>query len=75
MLVAASLFTIAHAGIADFRHPSVGKLAYALLAFGMGMLLGVEYDRLGIAALMATHFEFDTTALVLIRPLLPVRSA
>jgi membrane protease YdiL (CAAX protease family) len=75
ILIAALLFTIAHAAIADLRHPSAGKPAYALLALGMGMVLGVEYDRLGIAASMATHFAFDTTALVLIRPLLPVPSA
>jgi hypothetical protein len=36
ILIAALLFTIAHAAIADFRHPSAGKLAYALLALGMG---------------------------------------
>jgi CAAX amino terminal protease family. len=71
--IAALLFTIAHAAIADYRHPTLGKLAYAALAFGMGVLFGIEYDHLGIAASMATHFAFDTTALLLIRPLLPAR--
>ena len=71
--IAALLFTVVHAAIADYRHPTLGKLAYAALAFGMGVLLGIEYDHLGIAASMATHFAFDTTALTLIRPLLPTR--
>jgi hypothetical protein len=35
--------------------------------------LGLLYDRLGIAASMAGHFAFDTAALILIRPLLPIR--
>jgi hypothetical protein len=40
----------------------------------MGIVLGLEYERLGMAASMATHFAFvDPTALLLIRPLLPVR--
>ncbi len=71
ILVAAVLFMTAHAAIADFMHPTPGKLAYAALAFGMGIVLGLEYANLGIAASMATHFSFDTTALLLIRPLLP----
>jgi hypothetical protein len=39
----------------------------------MGLLLGVGHEHLGIAASIATHFAFDTTALLLIRPLLSVR--
>jgi CAAX protease family protein len=73
IVVASLLFTLAHSLIADFRHPTPGKLAYAALAFGMGILLGVLYDQLGIAASMGAHFAFDTTALLLIRPLLPAR--
>jgi membrane protease YdiL (CAAX protease family) len=74
ILIAATLFTVAHAAIADFRHPTPGKLAYALLAFAMGIVLGLEYEHLGIAASMATHFGFDTTALLAVRPLLSVRA-
>jgi len=48
-------------------------MAYDSLAFGVGLLLGLEYEHLGIAASMAAHFAFDLTALVCIRPLLPVR--
>ncbi len=73
ILIASVLFMLAHSVIADFRHPSPGKVAYAALALGMGILLGVLYDRLGIAASMGVHFAFDTTALVMIRPLLPAR--
>jgi membrane protease YdiL (CAAX protease family) len=72
--VASLLFMIAHAAIADFRHPSPGKLLYAVLALGMGVFLGLEYQRLGIAASMATHFAFDTTSLIFVRPLLPTRT-
>jgi membrane protease YdiL (CAAX protease family) len=61
------------AAIADFRHPSAGKMADDSLAFGVGLLLGLEYEHLGIAASMAAHFAFDLTALLCIRPLLPVR--
>jgi membrane protease YdiL (CAAX protease family) len=48
-------------------------MAYASLALGMSLLLGLEYEHLGIAASMAAHFAFDLTALVCIRPPLPVR--
>jgi uncharacterized protein len=71
ILVAAVLFTLAHSFIADFRHPTPGKAAYAALALGMGLLLGALYDQLGIAASMGAHFAFDTATLILIRPLLP----
>ena len=74
IVIASFLFTLAHAVIADFSHPTPAKLAYAALAFGMGIFLGLEFEHLGIAASMATHFAFDTTALFLIRPLLPARS-
>jgi uncharacterized protein len=73
IVVASILFMLAHSVIADFRHPSAGKLAYAALALGMGLILGVAYDRLGIAASMGIHFAFDTATLILIRPLLPNR--
>jgi uncharacterized protein len=73
IVVASILFMLAHSIIADFRHPSAGKFAYAALAFGMGLLLGVAYDRLGIAASMGIHFAFDTVTLILIRPLRPIR--
>lgn len=73
IVVASLLFTLAHAAIADFRHPTPGKIAYAALAFAMGLVLGFEYEHFGIAASMATHFAFDTTALAIVRPLLPVR--
>ena len=73
IVVASLLFMLAHSLIADFRHPTPGKVAYAVLAFGMGLLLGLLYDRLGIAASIATHFAFDTVALILISPLLPTR--
>ena len=71
IVVSSLLFMLAHSLIADFRHPTIGKAAYAVLAFTMGLLLGVMYDRLGIAASMGTHFAFDTAALLVIRPLLP----
>jgi hypothetical protein len=71
--VASVLFMLAHSLIADLRHPTPGKVAYALLALCMGLVLGLLYDRLGIAASMAAHFAFDTVALILIRPLLPIR--
>ena len=71
IVVASILFMLAHSIIADFRHPTPGKLAYAVLAFGMGLV--VAYDRLGIAGSMGIHFAFDTTTLLLIRPLLPAR--
>jgi CAAX protease family protein len=71
IVVAAVLFTLAHALIADFRHPTPGKAAYAGLALGMGILLGLLYERFGIAGSMGAHFAFDTTALILVRPLLP----
>jgi membrane protease YdiL (CAAX protease family) len=70
-VVASVLFMLAHSLIADFRHPTAGKAAYAVLALAMGLLLGVLYDRLGIVASMGTHFALDTAALTLIRPLLP----
>jgi membrane protease YdiL (CAAX protease family) len=70
-VVASVLFMLAHSLIADFRHPTAGKAAYAVLALAMGLLLGVLYDRLGIVASMGTHFALDTAALILIRPLLP----
>ena len=73
IVVASILFMLAHSIIADFRHPSAGKFAYAALAFGMGLVLGVAYDRFGIAASMGIHFAFDAVTLVLIRPLLPIR--
>jgi membrane protease YdiL (CAAX protease family) len=73
IVIAALLFTLAHTAIADFSHPTPGKLAYAGLAFAMGIVLGLEYEHLGIAASMGTHFAFDTTALLLVRPLLPSR--
>jgi membrane protease YdiL (CAAX protease family) len=72
IVIASILFMLAHSLIADFRHPTPGKVAYALLAFSMGLVLGVLYDRVGIAASMGAHFAFDTVALLLIRPLLPV---
>lgn len=71
IVVSSLLFMLAHSLIADFRHPTIGKAGYAVLAFTMGLLLGVMYDRLGIAASMGTHFAFDTAALLVIRPLLP----
>ena len=49
---------LAHSLIADFRHPTLGKAAYALLALAMAFLLGLLYDRFGIAASMAPHFAF-----------------
>ncbi len=61
---------LAHAVIADFRHPTPGKLGYAALAFAMGLVLGLLYERLGIAASMGAHFAFDATALLLARPIL-----
>lgn len=71
IIVAAILFTLAHSLIADFRQPTPGKVAYALLAFSMGLVLSVLYDQVGIAASMGAHFAFDTVALLLIRPSLP----
>ncbi len=73
MVVASLLFMLAHSLIADFRHPTAGKAAYPLLAFGMGVVLGLLYERLGIAAAIAAHFAFDTVALILVAPLLPRR--
>ena len=73
IIVASVLFMLAHSLIADFRHPTPGKAAYALLAFAMGVVLGLLYDRFGIAASIAAHFAFDTVALILIAPLLPTR--
>lgn len=70
ILVAAILFTLAHSAIADLRHVTPGKLGYVALAFGMGLLLGILYDRVGIAASMGTHAAFDFMALMVIRPLL-----
>ncbi len=75
IIVASLLFMAAHALVADFRHPTPGKLAYAGLAFGMGLVLGVLYAQLGIVASMAAHFAFDTTALTVGRPLLQPRLA
>lgn len=74
IVISSLLFTLAHAVIADFRRPTPGKVAYAALAFGMGVVLGLEYEHLGIAASMATHFAFDATALTMVRPLLPIRA-
>ncbi len=73
IVVASLLFMFAHSLIADFRHPTLGKAAYALLALAMALVLGLLYDRFGIAASMAAHFAFDTVALTLIAPLLPTR--
>lgn len=72
--VAAVLFTLAHSVIADLRHLTPGKLGYVALAFGMGIVLGVLYDRVGIAASMGTHAAFDFMALMVIRPLLLLRN-
>ena len=71
IVVASLLFCLAHSVIADFRHPTPGKFGYAALAFGMGMVLGLLYERFGIAASMAAHAAFDMAALLIIRPLLP----
>lgn len=73
IVIASILFTLAHSVIADFRHPTPGKVAYAALALGMGLLLGLLYDRVGIAASIGAHVAFDTAALIMIRPLLPDR--
>lgn len=70
IVVASLLFTAAHAAIADFRHPTPSKLAYAALALAMGMVLGGLFAQLGIVASMSAHFAFDKTALLLVRPLL-----
>ena len=69
--VASVLFMLAHSVIADFGHPTPGKLAYAVLAIGIGLVLGLRYERLGITASMGAHFAFDLAALILVRPLLP----
>ncbi len=69
--LASLLFMAAHIGVADWRHPTPRKAAYAALVFGMGLLLGWLFDNYGIACSMATHFAFDTTALYLVRPLFP----
>jgi membrane protease YdiL (CAAX protease family) len=70
IIVAWLLFMAAHALIADFRHPTPGKVAYAALAVAMGLVLGLLYERAGIAASMACHAAFDATALFVARPLL-----
>jgi membrane protease YdiL (CAAX protease family) len=71
IVIAAVLFTVAHAPIADLRHLTPGKLAYVGLALGMGLLLGLLYDRFGIAASVGAHAAFDTAVLLWVRPLLP----
>lgn len=68
IVIASALFTLAHALIADFRHPTSAKEVNAVLAFGMGLLPGVLYERLGIAASMAAHAAFDAAALWFVRP-------
>ena len=40
IVVASLSFMLAHSLIADFRHPTLGKAAYALLALAMAFLLG-----------------------------------
>jgi hypothetical protein len=41
------------------------------LAFGMGILLGLLYEHVGINASMAAHAAFDPAALLIIWPVLP----
>ena len=71
--VAAVLFTLAHAPIADLRHLTRGKLSYVALAFAMGLLLGFLYDVAGLAASMGAHAAFDATLLIVIAPLIRVQ--
>jgi membrane protease YdiL (CAAX protease family) len=39
--IASVLFMLAHSLIADFRHPTPGKVAYAALALFLGLVLGL----------------------------------
>jgi membrane protease YdiL (CAAX protease family) len=71
IVVASLLFTLAHAPIAHFEKPSVGKFGYAVFAFAMGLVLGLLYGQAGIVAAIAAHSSFDTTFYVMIRPIVP----
>lgn len=78
LVIAAIFFTAAHSLIGDFRHLSFEKVAYIVFALMIGLLLGLLYERFGIAASMGLHAAFDAVFLLGIRSFLvqpPAESA
>lgn len=64
---ASLLFLLVHAGVYDFRRFDRAALWQAGGVLGMGVLLGLAFDHIGLLAAMVAHTVVDIVGLYLVR--------
>jgi membrane protease YdiL (CAAX protease family) len=68
--IASILFMLAHAQYWAVPPINRGKIIFALIAFGMGLLLGVIYLRIGLITAIAVHSLIDITGFIAIKKII-----
>lgn len=69
--IASALFMLAHAGTARLGEGvTPGRLLYLAIALVIGLLLGLAFQRYGLAVTVSAHAAFDAVMLLGLRPLI-----